>query len=191
MRFSGLEQQPRVTVRTAAALRASADLLEVFPLIDQADQFDPYSAAGPTRSATPISTFEFDGRQRFSRDDIHGLQRVILILHAVLAECDHSSGTYDSWRAVGRKLLSSALDGETDRYPELQRLLSRDVNAGLTLDCERIISELSTLWSVHGRGPRPEQIRQWAKAFHPLALSFTCSDSMRNVFNRAHAIIKS
>ncbi len=174
------------TIYTAGALRTSPDFLEELPLIDQ-----PVREAIPIRPTTEATrTFRFQGDRVLSREENNGLRRTIRILDAVVMGRDHSGGTLHSWRNLRVKPLDDSVLARPDRYPELKKHLTSKADAGLRINCDSIAKELSELWS-HSEHLRlhQEQVAQSIESFYTIALSFREHDQMRQVFEKARAIV--
>jgi hypothetical protein len=173
-------EQPDVSLRveTAGALRASDDLLEAFPLLDQPDRSNEFRQALPITSSGLI----LEGRLRLGRETIDGLRRAVRILHAVRIKKDHSDATLGNWASVGRKLLARALD--PGRHKELARLFAVTEQSGLMIDCEQIVTELADVWHAE-----PQQVRRCIESFHGVAYSFYHHAPMRDVFEKAMRVM--
>jgi len=83
----------QISVRTAGALRTSAELIEDYRLIDQPER----ASAAAVGSAEAPSSFSFDGERRLTRSESDGLRRAVRFLHAVIVGRDHSGGLLRSW----------------------------------------------------------------------------------------------
>jgi hypothetical protein len=183
-----LAGQLDVVVRTAGALRTPGDLIEVFPLMDQAVGLPVKSLV--THAVRP-RFFAFEGERRLGRDELDGLRRVVRTLHAVVVGKDHSSGTLKGFFNLNRKPLETALNGESTRFPALSRLISPSDYSGAAIDCEKILNELRDLWSPMRSDAYPERIREWIRDFHPIASALPQHEPMQDVFDQARRVLTS
>jgi len=181
---SALNAQTKVIVRTAGALRTSADLLEVFPLRDQPDQ----SVILPDApDSAPQSAFVFGGERLLVRKELDALRRVVRIVHAVVTRQDHDGGVLDGFSR--RNPLRRVLDGESSRYPELTKLVSANSHTGGRVDCGRVTKELAEVLTAAGQHVEPARIRNWIEEPHPVASQFSKQDHMQKVFEQARRVV--
>lgn len=176
-----------IIVRTAAALRTSAELVESFPLIDQPECPVVLPHASPEMS----DQFLFDGVRRLSRVESDGVRRAIRILHAVIVGRDHSGGSMKSWRNVRDKPLDSKIKKEPARYPHLQKLLASETKNGLLADCDKLATELATLWTPNAKGSMtPDRAKRIVAQFYPRAVGFAGHEPMQKVFEQAREVME-
>jgi hypothetical protein len=179
-----LNAQTNVIVRTAGALRNSADLLELFPLRDQPNQ----SPIMPDASdAAPPSAFVFDGDRLLVRKDLDVLRRVVRIVHAVATREDHSGGILDGFSK--RNPLRRVLDGKPTRYPELTKLVSPNERTGGRIDCGRVNKELAEILATAGLHVESARIRNWIEELHPIASQFSKQEPVQRVFELARRVV--
>jgi hypothetical protein len=180
---SVLNARADILVRTAGALRASADLLEVFPLCDQTDQ----PAILPEAAVTPQSPFVFDGVRSLVRTDRDLLRRAVRIVHAIATRKDHDGGSLDGFSR--RNPLRRILDTESSRYPELIKLVSQNDKTGGRVDCGRIAKELTEIMAASGQHVEPARIRNWIEEVHRLASQFSKQSPIQQVFEQARSVM--
>jgi hypothetical protein len=181
---SVLNAQTNVIVRTAGALRTSADLLEVFPLRDQPDQSPVLPDAVDVQ---PEAAFVFDGERLLVRKDLDVLRRVVRILHAVATRDDHSGGVLDGFSR--RNPLRRALEGQSDLYPELSKLVSPNDRTGARVNCGLVTNELAALLATTDQHPGTSDIRRWIEELHPAASRFSKQERMQVVFEQVRKVI--
>jgi hypothetical protein len=182
-----LSGHPKLTVRTAGALRSSSDILELHTLLDQPERV-------ATVSTPPLvvdQSLAFDGTRSFSREETDGLRRAVRVLHAVVTGHDHSGGTLHSWRNLRRKPLDMAVSKDPSRFGELHRLVSNKSASGMRLNCDLLAQELAELWStVPGKRVSTADVVHAIQRFAPRAMAFSNQEPMRAVYDAARATLQ-
>jgi hypothetical protein len=179
-----LSQANRVAVTTAGALRSSATFVEELPLIDQP------KLAGQPRAIQDDQADKarvFQGVLRLSQADANALGRCVMILDAVVRQRDHSSATFHGWRGRDRSQPLKRLLTENDgNHPALRSFVLGTPNRGITLDFEKVLSELVEIWSA-ARGSKidPECTRRLVSRYFPVALTIRGHTKMGDVFENA------
>lgn len=179
-------KQGPLIVRTAGALRSSADFLEVHTLLDQPERI----SLNPSQPMVAGQVFAFAGIQSLSREETDGLRRTARILHAVVTGHDHSGGTLHSWRNLRRKPLDIAVSKNPERLVQLSQLLAKNTATGMRFDCDRLAEELAALWSTSSTyrlttGAVADCIRR----FVPISMRFANRESMRAVYDSARSAL--
>jgi hypothetical protein len=181
-----LANQETVVVRTAGALRSSADYLEVHTLLDQPERI----SLKPSQPAVAEQVLAFGGTQSFSREETDGLRRTVRILHTVVTGHDHSNCTVHSWRNLRRKPLDIAVAKDRARFAQLDQLLGNKSASGMRLDCDRLVEELVDLWSTcsshHLKVP---EVADSVRRFVPVSMRFANQESMRAVYEAARSVL--
>jgi hypothetical protein len=186
--FAGLKailsRVGHVTVTTAGALRSSIRFVEELPLIDQPTVVLQPGRGQPDRQDSARS---FYGVVRLTRLEAEGLARCVMVLDAVVRHCDHSDTRFEIWRRRTRSQpLKRFLTQSNGSYPELRSLVFEPKHAGITLDCEKALSELVEIWmSVCERQLDREQSRSLVSRYFPVASGIKGHDPMTGVFETA------
>ncbi len=167
-------------VRTACALRSSTETVEELSLIDQ-----PSSAKSPNvpppsevgQSASPLQ-----GTLRLGRERLHGLQRSLKVLDAVIRRQDHSAGLFHSWshRTPLKRLVS-----ETTGNPVLKELATETNRTGMKLDFEALLLELVSIWAGASRQLDLEDVRRLISHYLLTAHRIRGHDRMDAIFEDA------
>ena len=177
----------QISVRTAGALRTSAELIEDYPLIDQPER----ASAAAVGSAEAPSSFSFDGERRLTRSESDGLRRAVRFLHAVIVGRDHSGGLLRSWGNLHNKPLDDDVERDQTTYPLLHSLITAKTVHGLRVDCDGLAAELAALWSVKGSETiTAERVAGIISTFAPVAAAFPLHESMENIFSQAREALR-
>ena len=189
--FEGLKEivlsVSTIVVHTAGALRSSPDLLEDLPFIDQAER----QALAVVDMAKSPSSFLFIGERRLTRAEADGVRRAARILHAVIVGRDHSGGTMKSWRNISQKPLDCAVAKDQSRYPHLHKLLTAKTVHGLNINCEKVATELATLWRVaDGEPMTADRAAEMVSTFVPVVVTFESHEPIQKVFARARETLR-
>jgi hypothetical protein len=127
-------------------------------------------------------------RERAGNDPANrALRRVVRILHAIATRADHSGGVLDGFSR--RNPLRRALEGQSDRYPELSKLVSTNDRTGGRVDCGCVTNELTALLATTGQDVKTSDVRRWIEAFHPVASCFSKQEPMQMVFEQARKVL--
>jgi hypothetical protein len=183
-----LSKAEKIFVTSAGALRSLSDFVEELPLIDQPNGLTR------TQSAEKILHEEvrnFSGTLPLSGDQAANLGRAILILDAVIRQCDHSDATFKAWRQSDRtQPLKKLLKNTKTVYPHLQAFISEKGYSGITLDFEKIVLELVVIWSKSGNSEmNQESARSLISRYFPIATKITGNDRMPAIFERARRFL--
>ena len=182
----------KIIVTTAGAFRSSIDFLEEFSLIDQPQrvmQMQPVSAA--SRKKSPEEVRAFRGTLRLSSDEAKALGRPILIFDSIIRHFDHSNATFRVWRGSARSNpLKKLLTKNKTAYPNLYSLIVETVNIGITLDFEKLLSELVAMWADAGDEKIDhEHIRNLISRYSAIASQIKQNSRMRAIFDDAHKFL--
>ncbi len=177
-----LSQAKEIVVTTAGALRSSTFFVEELPLMGQPGLV----AALPQVKQDLLEERErvFHGLLRLSQQDGRALMRSVVVLDAIVRQDHHSAATFHAWRAKSplRQLLSKDGQGR----PELRKLVLETQNRGVTLDFEKVLSELAELWSASWRDAEDrERIRAVINSYYPVGAAIKGLDRMAAVFEEA------
>jgi hypothetical protein len=188
-----LSDANNVTITTAGALRSSADFIEELPLIDQPsltnasrppDRELQSRQLRPAKCVQEYEALTFRGVLLLSQLDKYSLGRCVKVLDAVIRKHDHSGGAYHGWSA--NSPLKQLLSKDRLGCPELQKLILGSRNHGVTLDFEKLLSELVGLWSTVGVAQvDPEHCRASIVDYYPMASKIKGHDRVASVFHEA------
>ena len=116
------------------------------------------------------------------------LSRTVLVLDAVIREEDHSGATFRGWRqhTVNKGPRFRQLKRDAT-YPTLHSLLFGTKRGGITLDFERLLLELSKMWSDATTTQfDPNRIRNLISGYFPIAFKIKNEEeNMRSIFETA------
>lgn len=171
-----------VYITSAGALRSAAEFVEELPLIDQPKNLGQIKSAEKTLREDASN---FYGVLKLSRDRAEALGRAILILDAVIRQEDHRDTAFRSWRGQERcQPLKKYLKKNGISYPSLRAFVSKKSSSGVTLDFEKILSDLANIWKLN-----PEDIRNHINGFFPFAAGIAGNDRMPVVFEKARGFL--
>jgi len=183
-----------VDVRTACALRSSGwtnRMEEDLPLIDQPElSSSKKTGREMTQQAqkdlgTPA---HFRGTLGLDPEQARVFRRSLLILDAVLRSRDLSRATLHSW--LIRAPLKVLLDSEEEKYPEVKKFIIPDApQSGCRLDCEALLTEMATVWSVPDQQVDREAARRAIEGYSPTAAKLKTRAKMGHVFEQARSEI--
>ena len=133
----------------------------------------------------------FKGTLRLSGDKAANLGRAILIIDAVIRQRDHSDATFKGWRQTERSQpLKKLLMNNKRVYPYLRAFISKKGFSGITIDFEKIVSELVEIWS-DSNNPKmnQENVRKLINRYFPVAVKISASDRMPAIFEEARMFL--
>jgi hypothetical protein len=179
-----LSQVSQVTVTTAGALRSSTAFVEELPLMDQPKLA---AQARAIQEDQEDKARAFQGVLRLSAHEAKALARCVMILDAVLRRRDHSSATFHAWRGQARSQpLKRLLTENKGSHPALRALVFEAQNRGITVDFEKVLSELVEIWSAaRGNSLDPEHTRKLVSRYFPVALPIRGHEQMAGIFEIA------
>lgn len=181
-----LLQADTITVFTAGALRISRRYVEKLPLMRQ-----PYlkHVIRPVKTTTDHS-IDFRGKPRLIPRDRKTLFRAVLVLDAVVRECDYSGATFKNWLNLRTQPIKVAVREAPEKYPVLDAFLRADTRSGGSVDCEGIAQELSALWSTT-RELRLEgqHVSRLVERFFPVVSSLRSADPVATAFDKAKSVL--
>ena len=185
-----LSKAEKIFVTSAGALRSSTVFVEELSLIGQ--------PTGIVQNQTNEKILcdevqNFKGTLRLSGDKAAFLGRAILILDAVIRQCDHSDATFKGWRQTDRtQPLKKFLKKNKAAYPQLCAFISDKGYSGITLDFEKIASELVEIWGRSGNSKiNQEDVRRLINLYFPVAVKINASDRMPAIFEEARNFLAS
>jgi hypothetical protein len=182
---SQLTEATHVTINTAGGLRnSSTGFVEELPLIDQ-----PKLATQPRRVQQDHyeSRRPFQGLVRLTRREAEALARCVMILDAVIRGHDHSGTRFELWRRRARSQpMKRLLTENNGSHPELRSLVFGSKERGITLDFEKVLSELIDMWTTTSkRQPDREQTRRLIDRYFPVVADIKGYEPMVPIFETA------
>ncbi len=176
-----LEQVP-IIVKTACALRSSTNIIEVLPLIDQAELaqspgLQQNRAQGEAKEGKPEP---LQGTQRFNGERAKALGRCVLVLDAVIRREDRSGAKFKSWRNKDAPL-KRLLKIRKNQHPLLRKLVLEERNSGIELNFDALLLELVAIWP----GLELEDVRRLIGDYLPTASEVKQDEKMQRVFQEA------
>jgi hypothetical protein len=181
---ANLSKVDQVTLTTAGALRSSTAFVEELPLIDQ-----PKIAISPplVNDDRQANECVFQGVLRLDQQKAYALARCLMILDAVLRGRDHSNATFQAWRgeAVSQPL-KRLLTDNNGSYPALRGFILVRPSTGLSLDFEKVLSELIEIWSAdRNKEFDLEQTRALISRYFQVAWRIRGHEQMASIFEAA------
>jgi hypothetical protein len=174
-------------VTTAGGLRSSMHFVEELPLIDQPN------VTGQTRIVQQDcqdSQPTFHGVVRLTRLKVEALSRCVTILDAVVRQCDHGDTRLEIWRRPRKNPLKRLVANSNGTYPGLRSLVLQSISAGITLDFEKVLSELAEIWSnACQKSFEKDYARRLVAHFFPVATTIRGHDRMVGVFEKARKLV--
>jgi hypothetical protein len=185
---TALSKSEQIVVLTARALRSSIDFLEEFSLIDQPEKIvQMQSVQEISHENNSEQTPDFRGTLRLNAEKAKALGRPILILDAAIRQQDHSDGEFRGWR---NNATNKLLKEHRTAYPCLCSFLDERSFVGITLDFEKLVSELVAKWSDASTTQMDqERIRSLINRYFPIAIKIKLNDRMSAVFDSARKFL--
>jgi len=180
--IQGLSRAKNITITTVGALRSDAKIVEELALFDQPKLCIPQQQNLQNQQS---GNRPFKGELVLSADDAKAYSRCIMILDAKVRGFDCSDATLHSWRGQDRSQpLKYLLKKDQNRYPFLFLFIMGASNRGIKLDCEKILDELSCLWSAHlAKPPDRERVRNSLERYFPESKTIKSHDRMPVIFD--------
>jgi hypothetical protein len=182
-----LAKAKKIVIATAAALRSSPHFIEKHSLIDQPERIRQ------TQSVQTDSSVEaqvFHGTLKLSVNDANAVSRCILVLDAIVRQCDHSSATFKAWRQGTPQPLKNFLKQNKPAYPQLRAFILQTRIRGITLNFETVLSELAKIWSDSSNAQfDPERVRNLFNSYFPIALKIKAYETMPAIFEKARKFL--
>jgi hypothetical protein len=180
----------QVIITTAGALRSSISLVEELRLINQ-----------PQQNVIQLQSFQTDKgvKNRIFRGALHlsaienmALGRTILVLDAVIRECDYSGATFKAWlSSVNTQPLRNLLRDSKGAHPSIRSFLGHSRTRGIKLDIEPMLPDLVNIWSTSGKMQiNPERVRSLIENYYPVAFKIKPHELMQPVFETARKHLK-
>jgi hypothetical protein len=183
-----LTQNVPVTVKTAAALRSSTSFLEESPLTDQTSLTRSYETPllySPNEGRIGRKQPTFRGVCKLDAEQSKALRRCILILDAIIRKDDHSSAIFHSW--LMKAPLKRLLKRMGNKPPTLERFILNQWNSGITIDIEKLLSELVEIWTESNKQIDLEGARKLIDDYFPTAMRIGSRDDQMNlIFEKAN-----
>ena len=177
-----LSTAEEIVVTTAGGLRSGTTFVEERPLMDQPETGGHIAVAKEELSHQ--RTPEFRGVLRLSQQDSQALARTVIVLDAVIGDDHHSAATFHSWRA--KHPLKRLLSKNGGQKTELHKLVLNAENRGITLDFEKMLSELGEIWSnFYEEAGIPDGIRRVVNEYYPSASAIRGENRMPSIFEKA------
>ena len=183
-----LSKAEKIFVTSAGALRSSTVFVEELPFMGQPTGIVQNQA---TEKILRDEAQNFNGTLRLSGDKAAFLGRAILILDAVIRQCDHSDATFKGWRQTDRtQPLKKFLKDNKATYPQLRAFISEKGYSGITLDFEKIASELVEIWAGSCDSKiNHEDVRRLINGYFPVAVKINAGDRMPAIFDEARKFL--
>ncbi len=182
-----LTQNVPVTVKTAAALRSSTSFLEESPLIDQARLTRSYETPllySPNDGRIGRKQPTFRGVCNLDAEQSKALRRCILILDAIIRNDDHSSAIFHNW--LMKAPLKRLLKRMGNKPPILERFILNQGNSGITIDIEKLFSELVEIWTESNKQIDLEGARKLIDDYFPTAMIIGSRDQVNLILEKAN-----
>jgi hypothetical protein len=107
-----------------------------------------------------------------------------MVLDAVIRHKDHSSATFHSWR--NKSPLKHLLKEKSSKLPALGQLILETRNSGITVDFEKLLSELVVIWSRKDEKQFDlEDTRRLVSGYFPTGQKIRGHENMAIIFDTA------